>query len=245
MERCNICNGAGWILKELNGSSVAVRCKCYEVEEIERLKENAGIPARYKNCTLNNFKAIAKDQVVAKKIALNFVEDYPDVEAGLFFIGPCGVGKTHLATGILNAIIEKGMEAKFCDFSQLLMQIRSSYNVVSKTTESDILTSIFHTPLLLIDDFACQRVTDWVLDILSFVIKSLYNEKTILLLTTNVAQSNYDVDNFFDHLSDRIGYQVTSRLYEMCQIIRIEAADYRKEFASAYHKSKWKNKGKR
>lgn len=242
MEKCEICEGKGWILKEIDNRVVSVRCECYRSEEINRLKTNACIPPRFQNSKIANYNALYESQLVAKKAALSFIEEYPMADYGLFFVGPCGVGKTHLSTAILNEIIEKGYDCRFCDFNQLLMQIRSSYNVISKSSEMDILLSLFQFPLLVIDDFACQRVTDWVLDTLSFVIKSLYNEKRILILTTNIPSPDISPDVFFEHLTDKIGYPVTSRLYEMCHVIHVEAADYRKEYASVFHKLQLKKK---
>ena len=242
MSRCEICQGKGWILKEIDNRMVSVRCECFRSEEIKRLKLNACIPPRFQNTTINNFNSLYESQMAAKKAALAFIEEYPLVDYGLFFVGPCGAGKTHLSIAILNEIIEKGYDGRFCDFNQLLMQIRSSYNAISRSSEMDILLSLFHFPILIIDDFACQRVTDWVLDTLSFIIKSLYNERRILLLTTNIPSADISPDLFFEQLTDKIGYQVTSRLYEMCHVIHIEAADYRKEYASVYHKMQSKKK---
>ncbi len=242
MGRCRLCNDSGWIMEEINGRSVAVRCKCYEVKEIEMLRRSANIPPRYINNRIDNFNVNSPDQSYAKNFAKNFVEEYPFVDYGIFFIGPCGVGKTHLATAILNEIIEKGYEGKFCDFGNLLVQIKSSYNPISKFSEVDIFSELFQTPILVIDDFASQRVTDWVLDTLTYLIKGLYNEKRILILTTNMQTSGVKPEIFFEQLTEKIGQAVTSRLYEMCQLIPIEAADYRKEFSSAHHKLKMKKK---
>jgi len=229
-------------MKEINGQLMAVRCECFEAQEIERIRQAAKIPPRYINNRLDNFVTNTPEQIYAKKIAANFIEEYPFIDYGIFFAGPCGVGKTHLATAILNEIIDKGYEGRFYDFSHLLVQIKSTYNPVSRYSEEDIISELFQVPLLVIDDFASQRVTDWVLDTLTYIIKGLYNEKRILILTTNFQKSSMKADEFFDYLTDKIGEAVTSRLYEMCQLINIEAADYRKEFSSVHHKIKIKKK---
>lgn len=240
MAKCKTCNDTGWIMKEVKGKTFALRCECYDTVEVERLREEANMPPRYINNRLSNYRANNQQQIYAKNFASNFVEEYPFVDYGIFFIGPCGVGKTHLASAILNEIIEKGYEGKFCDFGNLLVQIKSSYNPASRFSEVDIFSELFRAPLLIIDDFASQRVTDWVLDTLTYLIKGLYNEKRILILTTTVQTTGMKPDVFFDQLTDKIGHIVTSRLYEMCQLITIEAADYRKEFSSAHHRLKTK-----
>ena len=47
------------------------------------------------------------------------------------------MGKTHLAVGILQALIlEKGVRGLFCDYRELLKRIQESYNPLVATTSS-------------------------------------------------------------------------------------------------------------
>ena len=41
-------------------------------------------------------------------------------------MGPCEVGKTHLAAGIIRGLVEKGIPCLFNEFGALLKQIQES-----------------------------------------------------------------------------------------------------------------------
>ena len=94
---------------------------------------------RYEHCAFENFD-IRKDRIQgwqipairAKSAAEGFVKEYP-VDFGLLFVGPTGVGKTHLAVAVLRElIIRKGVECLFYDFRDLLKKIQDSYNPVAQ-----------------------------------------------------------------------------------------------------------------
>ena len=48
---------------------------------------------------------------------------------GLLFVGTVGLGKTHLAVGVLQRLVrERGARGLFCDYRELLKNIQNSYN---------------------------------------------------------------------------------------------------------------------
>jgi DNA replication protein DnaC len=112
-------------------------------KKLEKLIHIASIPPRYEHCSIENFNPITDRLKVVKAAALKFVEEYPLVDCGLLILGPCGVGKTHLAVSILREIIHKdGAQGLFCDFRDLLKRIQNSYNPVSQSSELEILDPI-------------------------------------------------------------------------------------------------------
>ena len=79
------------------------------------------------------FQAIDKTQKTAKARAVDFIDDFRNSKGkpprGLVFMGPPGLGKTHLAVAILKTLIlEEGIDGKFVDFFQLLSDIRHAYS---------------------------------------------------------------------------------------------------------------------
>lgn len=85
---------------------------------VPRLLAAAGIPERYGHCKIANFRvadasASARDQLIqARDTARLYVDDFLQPEggfreSGLLFIGPPGIGKTHLAVAILVELIEQ------------------------------------------------------------------------------------------------------------------------------------------
>ena len=76
-------------------------------EEGHTLMEQANIPRRYIQCSFDNFEIHNDSHKHALKISKQFVKNYPVQDVGLLFIGPCGVGKTHLAVAILQELIKE------------------------------------------------------------------------------------------------------------------------------------------
>jgi DNA replication protein DnaC len=91
---CTRCYGAGM---EIVPGKGARRCACHDRDSGTKLFEREMIPRRYADCTLSNFRPESNNtsHLHAFRLAHRLVRDYPAVERGLLFTGPCGVGKTH------------------------------------------------------------------------------------------------------------------------------------------------------
>src|SRR5665213_3850984 len=109
---CPICNDTGLrLIERPDGSRAATDCTCRIARRAVRLIEQARIPLRYAHCTLANyepgFSSANKSLANALAQAQIFVRAYPGetVGKGLLLTGSIGVGKTHLAVGMLQALI--------------------------------------------------------------------------------------------------------------------------------------------
>jgi DNA replication protein DnaC len=238
---CSICAGTGLRLTvEANGERLARPCDCQSQRQAERLLRKAGIPKRYEHCTLESFDydLPQSDQSLARAyvIARQFVTEYPvSTEGrGLLLTGSVGVGKTHLAVAILQALIlEKGARGLFCDYRELLKRIQESYNPTVATSELQILAPVFEAEVLILDELGAQKPTDWVWDTVALVLNTRYNDKRTTLITTNypntasaLARGNDKVVRE-ETLGDRIGERMRSRLAEMCVEIEMRGNDLR------------------
>lgn len=235
---CSECQGTGWILEESKGRAVAKRCKCFKEQKNQVLIEQAHIPRRYENCTFDNFEIHDSSHRHALKISKQFVKNYPVQDVGLLFLGPCGVGKTHLAVAIVQELIrKKNVPCYFCDFRELIRDIQSTYTPDSSLSEVDVLAPIFQKDVLVLDELGAKRTTAWVDETVFYIVNNRYNNKKLTIFTSNYLDREEDEedtrDSFYkkkeDSLVDRIGIRLRSRLYEMCKVVEMGGKDYRKE----------------
>lgn len=233
---CPICQGTGWVIKPGAKGPVAQRCQCFTGKQAQLLLQQARIPKRYENCTLENYEVHHASQGDALKISKKFVKNFPAQDIGLLYIGPCGVGKTHLAVAVIRELIlKKGAYCLFYDFRELIRDIQNSYTPESEVNETDILAPVFNCDLLVLDELGAKRPTAWVEETIFYIINSRYNQKRVTLFTSNYLDLEEEPDRreaYYkkgdETLVDRIGVRLRSRLYEMCKVVNIAGEDYRK-----------------
>jgi DNA replication protein DnaC len=242
-EICPICEDSGLrLIVQADGERYAKPCELQL--QAARLLKRAAIPKRYEHCTLDTFEPGygQADQSLAAAYmrARQFVTGYPVTTEGrgLLLTGSVGVGKTHLAVGIVQAlIVEKGVRALFCDYRELLKRIQESYNPLVSTTELQILTPVFEAEVLILDELGAQKPTDWVWDTVALILNTRYNDKRTTLITTNYPNAPAALARSAglreETLGDRIGERMRSRLAEMCVEVEMRGNDLRQSVKKA------------
>ncbi|MGD8536250.1 MAG: ATP-binding protein [Candidatus Aminicenantes bacterium] len=242
---CSECQGTGWVLVESGPGTTARRCKCFSERKNQILFEQANIPRRYRDCSFKNFEIHNDSHKDAMKIVKKFIKNYPVQDVGLLFLGPCGVGKTHLAVATMNELIhKKAVPCYFCDFRELIRNIQSTYSPDSELTEVDVLSPIFHSDVLVLDELGAKRTTAWVEETVFYIINNRYNNKKLTIFTSNYPDTDEEEEDtreaYFkkgkETLVDRIGVRLRSRLYEMCKIVQMDGDDYRKKIKQASYR---------
>lgn len=238
----------------------AIPCDCTVEDRAGRVLARARVPERYLHCDFENYETdneiegAARDEIAAwnrslaqaKLVVQKFASEFPLAnEHGLLLMGPCGVGKTHLAVAALKEIVLRGHGGLFHDYRELLKGIQDSYNTESQSTEMSVLEPVLQAEILVLDDMGSSKPSLWALETVGHILNTRYNEKRVTLLTTNYLDTDA-ADNgaaptansrvigmrapaVEDSLTDRVGKRIRSRLYEMCRTIEISAPDYRKE----------------
>lgn len=244
---CHRCNGTGFVIQEKDGIERAARCACRLQPGIDRLSA-LSIPPRFRHCSFDERKDLAdpandcrgfqdlnESLFRAKGKSRKFIDEYPGDKKGLLFMGKCGVGKTHLAVAILRELaLTKGVSGQFCDFHQLLRQIRESYNPVAGTSEMELLEPICSVELLVLDDLGAEKPSPWVQDTLHYVINQRYLRQLATLITTNFLDRPTTAGSsprMEESLVERIGHRLRSRLHEMCSRVQMDGSDYREGIA--------------
>ncbi len=254
---CPICGGSGFKMvaaKDSKGHAIqrAAKCDCQLRQRSERLVKLANIPDRYEHCELSNFETdpSGKNSISlanAKLAAGRFIEEYPVERDGLLLIGPIGVGKTHLAVGIVKELMaQKGARCLFYDYRELLKEIQNSYNSSVQTTEMEVLRPVFEAEVLVLDELGAVKPTEWVWDTVSHILNTRYNDKRTTIITTNYRDlppggSDGEPGRYGavsratreETLGDRIGERMRSRLHEMCRVVKLDGDDFRIKYRSA------------
>lgn len=252
-KNCPDCGGTGWRVVESadRGGRLAVPCACAETDRETRARRQARIPPRYEHCDFENFEGDLYDQEAdaarwnqslkrARLVVESFVREYPAAsEHGLLLMGPCGVGKTHLAVAALRALASRGHQGLFYDYRELLKEIQASYNPESQTTEMDVLEPVLRAEVLLLDDLGASKPSAWALETVGHILNARYNDKRVTLVTTNFLDAPRPAEParaapHDDALAERIGQRIRSRLYEMCRTVEIVAPDFRKRVRQAW-----------
>src|SRR2546425_6342825 len=249
-EVCPLCEGTGWKTVSAERDRRVTRCDCRLQARTRSLLAAARIPKRYEHCELSEFDTRFEGAHCSLEGVLlearGFVTEYPVENSGLLLIGPIGVGKTHLAVGILkDLILNKGIHCLFYDYRELLKQIQNSYNDSVKATELEVLRPVFETEVLVLDELGAVKPTEWVWDTVSLILNTRYNDNRTTIITTNYpddpARDSNGTSDFAraqraargETLGDRIGERMRSRLHEMCRIIKMDGADFRQTIKSA------------
>lgn len=248
---CPKCDGQGMrIVEDATGGRTAVPCVCRAQRRFRRVLTQARIPRRYEHCTLDSFepayagggnRSLSRALLAARK----FVADYPleTDGTGLLLTGSIGVGKTHLAVGMLQALVEeRGASGLFYDYRELLKQVQNSYNSRVAATELEVLAPVFDAEVLVLDEIGASKPTDWVWDTVAHILNTRYNDKRTTIITTNYAnQPPLGSDSTEsprgqaraamreETLGDRIGERMRSRLQEMCVVTEMQGEDFRQK----------------
>ncbi len=225
---CELCNGTGWIAGA--GTFRAAPCSCQKETRKRQRLAASHVPRRYVHCTLEKFHDPGNVSIQrARREAVDFVDCWPGSNEGILLMGACGVGKTHLAVAVIQELIEQDKPGKllFSNFQDLVQEIQASFDSSDSPRKSDILQPLLEADLLVLDELGSQKPTQWVQDILYYIINSRYNDVRTTIFTTNYYDEPPNPKE--ERLEERIGPRLRSRLYSMTRPVVITGAnDYRK-----------------
>lgn len=218
---CQKCKDTGYVMwQDDEGRYMQAVCECGKVQrDVQSRKMRfAAIPEKYRQTRFQDFRddvykrnesrqLAVKAKMIVKEYAKNF-DEYQKNGKGLYlYSNTKGSGKTMMMCAIANWMAQKHT-VKFATTAQILAEIKSTWDRVSDTTESELLHNISSTEILIIDDFGAERMVDWVNSVFYGIINERYNSKRVTLFTSNdaVDKTGYD---------ERIKNRVAAMTYQI------------------------------
>ena len=242
-----VCEYCGRKIQEvlIMGVSIRQTCSCIIekrqkeerkaiIEQVTRVQDElrikAGLNKRQMTQTFINFIP-DKGQIEAYEFCMKFARKLSaNEDKGLYITGAVGSGKTHLASAIINSIIdnrelnyaeilntELNPRMMFYSMIGLLNDIRRTYS--TNDISQDLITRICKTPLLVIDDIGVEKTSDWVSERLFEIVDYRYGNMLPLVITTNLTPSELVV---------AIGERVYDRIRSMCKLVAITSKGQRR-----------------
>ncbi|RJP23581.1 MAG: hypothetical protein C4527_20040 [Candidatus Omnitrophota bacterium] len=225
--RCPLCDGYGHVI-DARG---ARPCICVTREVISTGISESRIPNRFAEETLDTFDPRATSLKACLAKARQYANDYSlNHTKGLYIHGPTGVGKTHIACGILKTLIMRRFDGVFYNVVDLLDAIRSTYDPQSSPTPKGRLINDQNKQIFVLDDFGKQKTSSWVSDRLYALINRRYQDCKTIIVTSQIG---------FEELTRRVDSALASRIIDMCEEIEIKADDYRRRRAEEPHGGRW------
>jgi DNA replication protein DnaC len=194
------CDGSGFIhvIKE-DGSDALVICKCREYKQQLKKVKTARIPDDYMDKRIKDFdtnlyqrKDSMKVAEYAKKHATNYIDLYLEMEdrgKGLYFYSNTkGSGKTLLSIAIINELIMKyQIEPIYISVVNMLNELKYAISKNdSKGSYYSLLESFKQAPVLVMDDLAVEKTTDWSEEILTQILDDRMSYKRPTIITSNI-----------------------------------------------------------
>lgn len=143
---------------------------------------------------------------------------------GLLLYGTVGSGKTYAACEVANALIDKAHPVLVTNFATLVNTLQEKFD--SRQTYIDSLNKF---DLLVIDDLAAERDTEYMQENVYNIIDARYRAGLPVIITTNLTGSQLKNP---DSISKE---RIYSRLLEKCHPIHVDGADRRRAALKENH----------
>lgn len=165
----------------------------------------------------------AKDDMSNPKLTQamqSYVAHFAELKAqgkGLLLYGSVGSGKTFAACEVANALIDLGYPVLVTNFARLSNTLQGMFD-----GRQQYIDSLNRFSLLVIDDLAAERDTEYMQEIVYNIIDARYRAGLPMIITTNLSGAQLKNP---DNISKE---RIYSRLLERCHPIEVAGADRRR-----------------
>ena len=196
-------------------TAVPALCKCEQekaaaAEEEKRReryrKDCFAFPDQY-NATFAKDEGHNPDKT---KLGIAYVERFDTAKLegeGYVFYSACGMGKSHSAYQIANALVDRLYRVKMWQFDELFnaAQMERDKNAFFRT--------LSQYDLVILDDLGAEKKSDTMRSFVFTVIDTLYRSRTPFIITTNLTFEE------ITNPTDREMVRIYERILERCDLI--------------------------
>jgi DNA replication protein DnaC len=193
---------------------------CPECERVERVAERAwraeharvkrfdrsGIPARFANATLESWEETTAAQRAAKHAVVEWTSKLTTLDdgVGLYFSGPPGVGKTHLAIACLIECVRRTQfSVLYAQWGSTLAEAKAAFRA---RDAGDPLQPLYEKQIVVLDEIGVRVGSDFDSGALFDLIDHRYREGMTTIAVTNLTSAEANA---------MLGERVADRLREM------------------------------
>ena len=173
--------------------------------------------------TLESFDFTFNPSINASQIKQLSTCRFIEKGENVFFVGPTGTGKSHLAKAMGHAACRQYLTVGFYNFHELF-NVLSQADLVGKLSKQ--LNAIIKYDLLIIDDFAFKKINQSSAEYLYAITDARYAKKSIIL-TSNRSMSDWG--NIFP--DPVMANALMDRLCHNAHQIIIKGESYRKKLS--------------
>ena len=186
-------------------------------KSLEYRIDHARIPELW---TIETFPFDLQPAVPAPVIRLLAGLDFISTGFNLVFIGPPGVGKTGLATGILHKALVNGHRGRFIRAQDLFDEINAS---LLDRSSRRVLNELCGYTVLAIDELGYLSLKPEQANIFFKLMEERHTAKKPTIITTNL-----DFEQWYDFLGQKTMVQaLLDRIRHRCHTVRIDGTTLR------------------
>lgn len=221
--RCPLCGDTGM------NNGIPCRCVADAARRLRREEINAASPLGL--CNFSSFQVERYSTDVEPELGIspreymgkllnyckNYAAKFSQNSPNLLFMGHTGLGKTHLALAIADAVLEGGHDVLYTSSAALAAQLGREHFDFSNNDEW--LAACQEADLLILDDLGTEYITPLTISVLYELINTRMLTHRPTIYTTNITDQNVFVARYTE--------KVASRMLGGCKMFKFFGSDQR------------------
>lgn len=193
----------------------------------ERRLKDAGFPVIKK---IEDFDFNFQRSISQKQVNRLLEMDWIDRMYNLIFLGPPGVGKTHIAISLGYKAIQDGYKVSFVSMDKLMHLLKTKE--ISRNSKSK-MNKILSSSLVIIDELGYLPITREEANMFFQLITALHEQASLIIT------SNKGFEDWAELLGDpALTTAVLDRISYRCELFNMEGKSFRLEHRESLFKQK-------